>query len=216
MAINEKRESALRKKEGKKMLAKKEKEERRRKKLGLKVVNKVVFQKDLDREYEENLANKNKKKPVKKNSNDFAMATPEETAPIVDEVVATEEVVEELVVEETNEEIEEELVAEETSEDKAKKSRKKAPANREKVEGEESEEKKGRTRNYHIVLRQDGKWQVKREKGAKAIKLFDTQAEAIAFAKARAEQFGVDFVIHKKDGKIRRQTYTKKTEDTQN
>ena len=35
---------------------------------------------------------------------------------------------------------------------------------------------------YHISLNDDGKWQVKGEKAGKALKLFDTQKEAIAYA----------------------------------
>ena len=62
-------------------------------------------------------------------------------------------------------------------------------------------------KNYHISLRPDGKWQVKLSKGGKAIKLFDTQAEAIAFAKARAKSQDGHITIHKVDGKIRKQKY---------
>ena len=44
-------------------------------------------------------------------------------------------------------------------------------------------------------------------KGSKALKLFDTQAEAIAFAKEKAENQDGSITIHKKDGKIRKQRY---------
>lgn len=67
--------------------------------------------------------------------------------------------------------------------------------------------KKPTVKNYHIALRPDGKWQVKLSKGGKAIKLFDTQAEAIAFAKARAKSQDGHITIHKVDGKIRKQKY---------
>ncbi len=67
--------------------------------------------------------------------------------------------------------------------------------------------KKPTVKNYHISLRPDGKWQVKLSKGGKAIKLFDTQAEAIAFAKARAKSQDGHITIHKVDGKIRKQKY---------
>lgn len=63
-------------------------------------------------------------------------------------------------------------------------------------------------RNYHVTLRKDdGKWQVKYAKGVKAIKLFDTQAEAIAYAKKLAENQDGSITIHKKDGKMRKQRY---------
>ena len=65
-------------------------------------------------------------------------------------------------------------------------------------------------RNYHVSLREDGKWQVKFAKGSRALKLFDTQAEAIAFAKKKAENQDGNITIHKKDGKIRKQNYAKK------
>lgn len=67
--------------------------------------------------------------------------------------------------------------------------------------------KKPTVKNYHISLRPDGKWQVKLSKGGKAIKLFDTQVEAIAFAKARAKSQDGHITIHKVDGKIRKQKY---------
>ena len=63
------------------------------------------------------------------------------------------------------------------------------------------------SKNYHIVHRQDGKWQVKFAKGEKAIKLFDTQEEAIAYAKKLAANQNGSITIHKKDGSIRKQRY---------
>ena len=74
-----------------------------------------------------------------------------------------------------------------------------------KTEGEE----KARPiiRNYHVAHRADGKWQVKFAKGEKAIKLFDTQEEAIAYAKKLTANRGGNMTIHKKDGSIRKQKY---------
>lgn len=63
---------------------------------------------------------------------------------------------------------------------------------------------------YHISLREDGKWQVKGEKAEKALKLFHTQKEAVAFAETIADSQEGNIVIHKKDGKIRKQDYSKK------
>jgi len=62
---------------------------------------------------------------------------------------------------------------------------------------------------YHISYREDGKWQVKGEKAEKALKLFDTQKAAIAYAETIAEMQEGGIVIHKKDGKIRKQDYSK-------
>lgn len=68
-------------------------------------------------------------------------------------------------------------------------------------------EPKSTVKNYHISQREDGKWQVKGAKAEKALKLFDTQAEAIKYAKTTAGNQDGSFTIHKKDGKIRKQTY---------
>ena len=69
----------------------------------------------------------------------------------------------------------------------------------EKKQKKESAEEKAR--NYHVAKRTDGKWQVKFAGGEKAIKLFDTQAEAIAYAKKLAQNQEGSISIHKKDGK---------------
>lgn len=63
---------------------------------------------------------------------------------------------------------------------------------------------------YHISPTSDGKWQVKGEKAERALKLFNTQKEAIAYAKTVADNQEGNIVIHKTDGKIRKQDYTKK------
>lgn len=78
-------------------------------------------------------------------------------------------------------------------------------------EAEDTDEKKlvARPKNYHVSLREDGKWQVKSAKSTRALKLFDTQSEAIAFAKEKAENQDGNITIHKKDGKIRKQRYDK-------
>ncbi len=89
------------------------------------------------------------------------------------------------------------------------------PQTEEEAPGEEASDeeasdevkKVNRPKNYHVSLRDDGKWQVKFAKGNRALKLFDTQAEAIAFAKEKAENQDGAITIHKKDGKIRKQRY---------
>ena len=81
-----------------------------------------------------------------------------------------------------------------------------------KAKTEETKERKAPTKKvYHVSLRkEDGKWQVKYGGGKKAINLFDTQAEAIKFAEQRADSQDGSISIHKKDGKIRKQDYSKK------
>lgn len=64
---------------------------------------------------------------------------------------------------------------------------------------------------YHISKRkEDGKWQVKFASGEKAIKLFDTQAEAIKYTEKMSKNQDASMQIHKVDGKIRKQDYSKK------
>ncbi|HIY97338.1 MAG TPA: DUF2188 domain-containing protein [Candidatus Borkfalkia excrementigallinarum] len=84
------------------------------------------------------------------------------------------------------------------------------PADAEKVQEEvpaKAEKEKSAARNYHVAKRPDGKWQVNFAGGEKAIKLFSTQAEAIAYAKKLAENQDGSISIHKKDGKLRKQKY---------
>lgn len=83
----------------------------------------------------------------------------------------------------------------------------KLAANDEVDEAGEESKNANRAKNYHISLREDGKWQVKLRKGEKALKLFDTQAQAIAYAKEKAKNQDGHITIHKVDGKIRKQRY---------
>jgi uncharacterized protein YdaT len=70
----------------------------------------------------------------------------------------------------------------------------------------ETEEKKTRKEIYHVTQHPDG-WKVKKSGGKRAIKVFRTQSEAIDYAKHLAETHDTSFVIHKKDGSIRKQKY---------
>ena len=69
---------------------------------------------------------------------------------------------------------------------------------------------------YHISMNKDEqstyfkKWRVRKEGSTKTIKYFDTQKEAIEYAQALAEKANTSVVIHKVDGSIRKQDYTKK------
>ncbi|HIU61837.1 MAG TPA: DUF2188 domain-containing protein [Candidatus Coproplasma excrementigallinarum] len=55
----------------------------------------------------------------------------------------------------------------------------------------------------------DGKWQIKFNNGKKAIKLFDTQLQAIDYAKALAINQEASIMIHKEDGTFRKLRYDK-------
>lgn len=118
--------------------------------------------------------------------------------------VASEEVVEgpsDDVIEEieTNSNVEIVEASEDTEEEEEAAERKQA-----------AEDKKnnyeGRARVYHISKQQtSGKWQVKLATGKKAIKLFRTQAEAIAYAKELIGTQGGSIRIHSLKGKLRKE-----------
>ena len=55
----------------------------------------------------------------------------------------------------------------------------------------------------HVRQRADGKWDVIRDKGEKASKVVDTQAEAIKIAKGFSKNDGAEIVVYGKDGKVR-------------
>ena len=55
-------------------------------------------------------------------------------------------------------------------------------------------------RNYHVVKRADGKWEVKFAGGEKAIKLFATQKEAVEYTKKMAENQGGAMLVHNSKG----------------
>ena len=63
--------------------------------------------------------------------------------------------------------------------------------------------KPSKARTYHVTKQPSGKWQVKLAGSNKAIKTFDTQREAIAFAKGLVESRGGSYRIHSVKGKIR-------------
>lgn len=63
--------------------------------------------------------------------------------------------------------------------------------------------KPSKARTYHVTKQPSGKWQVKLAGSNKIIKTFDTQREAIAFAKGLVESRGGSYRIHSVKGKIR-------------
>lgn len=66
---------------------------------------------------------------------------------------------------------------------------------------------------YHVSLNKDEKspnfkkWRVRKQGSQKTIQYFETQKEAIDFAQDLANKADGSIVIHKVDGKIRKQTY---------
>lgn len=76
---------------------------------------------------------------------------------------------------------------------------------------ETEKETKEETKNlgkYHVLYRKDdNKWYVKREGSDKILRVLETQAEAIAWATIKALNQDTAIVIHKRDGKIRKQNY---------
>lgn len=67
---------------------------------------------------------------------------------------------------------------------------------------------------YHVLYRSsDDSWIVKREGSDRILRVLETQKDAIAFANIKALTNETQIVIHKKDGKIRKQNYRKGDED---
>ncbi|MCK5731426.1 MAG: DUF2188 domain-containing protein [Tenericutes bacterium] len=61
---------------------------------------------------------------------------------------------------------------------------------------------------YHVLFRkEDSQWYVKREGSDRVVKVLLTQKEAIAFATIKSITQKTSIVIHKRDGKIRKQIY---------
>ncbi len=72
-------------------------------------------------------------------------------------------------------------------------------------EGNLNEEKREyNAKVYHVSQHPTtNKWQVKLAKGERALKLFDTQAEALVFAKTMAKKQGGSVRLHSRKGKMR-------------
>jgi len=84
------------------------------------------------------------------------------------------------------------------------------------IKKEKTESKSAKPQKYHVSQNKDEdsenfkKWRVRKEGSTKTIKFFDTQKEAIDYAESLADSQGSSVVIHKLDGSIRKQDYTKK------
>lgn len=77
----------------------------------------------------------------------------------------------------------------------------------EEVQEEKEEKKPQRKMPYHITKHSLGGWQIKRGKAQKALKRFETQKEAIEYAKVLEKEKGQSYVIHKADGTTRKKKY---------
>jgi outer membrane biosynthesis protein TonB len=138
----------------------------------------------------------------------------EEEIKPVEETKPVEEIKQEPVEEEKP--IEEEPIAKEKEVEKVEKPiEKKAPAKKEPVANKKAPVKKDVDNSkandngaivYHISQRKElNKWQVKRNQSQKAVKLFDTQKDAIDYAKDLAKNQNASIRIHSKEGKIRKE-----------
>ena len=140
-----------------------------------------------------------------------------EPAPVVEETAPVEETpkeetpveapkAEEPKVEETpvvEQKAEEKPAETAPVEDKPAPIKKAAPKKTAKKEEKKPAAKKGpaaKSRTYHLVKREDGKWEVKYAGGQKAIKLFDTQKEALEYSKKMAENQGGFVLVHNSKG----------------
>lgn len=93
------------------------------------------------------------------------------------------------------------LVKKAVPDKKAAPAKKEAPKKAAKPAAKKPEPKKEATRTYHVVKRpEDGKWEVKFAGGQKAIKLFDTQKEALEYSKVMAKNQGGSMLVHNSKG----------------
>jgi hypothetical protein len=78
-----------------------------------------------------------------------------------------------------------------------------------------SKQSNDKNEKYHISQNKDDQseffkqWRVRKEGSNKTIKYFKTQKEAIDYAETLAKNAGSSIVIHKVDGTIRKQDYSK-------
>lgn len=77
-----------------------------------------------------------------------------------------------------------------------------------KTENKPAAKSETKAKTYHISKRkEDNRWQVKAAGGEKALKLFNTQAEAIEYAKKVAGNQEANIMVHKEDGSFRKLKY---------
>ena len=58
-------------------------------------------------------------------------------------------------------------------------------------------------KSQHVVPKAEGRWSVRKTGAAKATRTFDTQREAVDYARGLAQKQSGEVYIHSKDGTIR-------------
>lgn len=154
-------------------------------------------------------------KPKKETAKEIDESKPEEVKVVKEEVITPPEpkkeekavVKEEVVITEKKEEVK---VVSKPEKEVVKEEPKPAEA--------DSAVKEVKVPKYHVSQNKDEKsdhfkeWRIRKEGSNKTIKFFATQKEAIEYAEDLATKAGSSVVIHKVDGSIRKQDYTKKEE----
>jgi hypothetical protein len=65
-----------------------------------------------------------------------------------------------------------------------------------------------KARGHHVIRNPAGGWSVRKAGAARAARTFDTQAEAVSYARGLARQSGTELFVHSADGSVReRNTY---------
>lgn len=59
------------------------------------------------------------------------------------------------------------------------------------------------SKSFHVVSRPGGRWSVKKSGEGRASRSFDSQSDAISFARSVAQNTCGEMIIHKRDGRIR-------------
>jgi uncharacterized protein YdaT len=58
-------------------------------------------------------------------------------------------------------------------------------------------------KTHHVVPNPNGGWSVKKGGATRASKVFDTQVDAVKYAKVQAKKAHSELYVHRKDGTIR-------------
>lgn len=61
-------------------------------------------------------------------------------------------------------------------------------------------------KSQHVVPNLKGGWSVKSQGSSRAIKSFDTQTDAVDWARSKSKKESVDLIVHSRDGTIRSST----------
>lgn len=58
-------------------------------------------------------------------------------------------------------------------------------------------------KSKHVVPNPKGGWSVKSQGASRAIKSFETQSDAVSWARSKSKKEGLDLIVHGRDGTIR-------------